>query len=74
MTPQIGLAFLPVTIIMGTLSVPLLRAADHALRRAALLFPGLTLVAAGLALFTRPRSTATMSSTCCRSSSCSGPE
>ncbi len=30
---QIGLAFLPATIVMGMLSLPLLRAADHALRR-----------------------------------------
>src|SRR4051794_174655 len=50
---QIGLAFLPVTIIMGTLtgrySEPLIM--RFGARR--LLFPGLGLVAAGLALFTR---------------------
>ena len=50
---QIGLAFLPVTIIMGTLtgrySEPLIM--RFGARR--LLFPGLALVAAGLALFTR---------------------
>jgi EmrB/QacA subfamily drug resistance transporter len=50
---QIGLAFLPVTIIMGTLtarySEPLIT--RFGARR--LLFPGLGLVAAGLALFTR---------------------
>ena len=37
---QIGLAFLPVTIIMGTLTGPLLRAADHALRRPDAALPG----------------------------------
>ena len=31
---EIGLAFLPTTLVMGTLSVALRRAADHALRRA----------------------------------------
>jgi EmrB/QacA subfamily drug resistance transporter len=50
---QIGLAFLPVTIIMGTLtgrfSEPLIM--RFGARR--LLFPGLTLVAIGLVLFTR---------------------
>ncbi len=50
---QIGLAFLPVTIIMGTLtgrySEPLIM--RFGARR--LLFPGLALVAAGLAYFTR---------------------
>jgi EmrB/QacA subfamily drug resistance transporter len=50
---QIGLAFLPVTIIMGTLtarySEPLIM--RFGARR--LLFPGLSLVAVGLALFTR---------------------
>jgi EmrB/QacA subfamily drug resistance transporter len=50
---QIGLAFLPVTIIMGTLtgrySEPLIM--RFGARR--LLFPGLALVAAGLVLFTR---------------------
>ena len=50
---QIGLAFLPVTIIMGTLtgrySEPLIM--RFGARR--LLFPGLTLVALGLAYFTR---------------------
>ncbi|MDX6607284.1 MAG: hypothetical protein QOD14_1824 [Solirubrobacterales bacterium] len=50
---QIGLAFLPVTIIMGTLtgrySEPLIM--RFGARR--LLFPGLSLVAAGLVLFTR---------------------
>jgi hypothetical protein len=50
---QIGLAFLPITIIMGTLtgrySEPLIT--RFGARR--LLFPGLGLVAAGLVLFTR---------------------
>ena len=50
---QIGLAFLPVTIIMGTLtgrySEPLIT--RFGARR--LLFPGLTLVALGLAYFTQ---------------------
>jgi EmrB/QacA subfamily drug resistance transporter len=50
---QIGLAFLPITIIMGTLtgrySEPLIM--RFGARR--LLFPGLGLVAAGLILFTR---------------------
>jgi EmrB/QacA subfamily drug resistance transporter len=50
---QIGLAFLPVTLIMGTLSV---RYAERlAMRFGArrLMFPGLGLIMAGLLLFTR---------------------
>ena len=50
---QIGLAFLPVTIVMGTLSV---RYAEPLITRfgaRTLLFPGLALVTAGLVLFTQ---------------------
>ena len=51
---EIGLAFLPVTIVMGVLSVALLGAADHAVRRAQRgCCPGLALIAVGLCLFTR---------------------
>ena len=48
---QIGLAFLPVTVMMGTLSV---RYTDRLVMRfgaRATMFPGLGLIAAGLALF-----------------------
>ena len=48
---QIGLAFAPVTVVMGTLSV---RYAERLIMRfgaRTLLFPGLGLIAAGLALF-----------------------
>jgi len=48
---QIGLAFLPVAVVMGTLSV---RYTDRLVMRfgaRTLLFPGLGLIAAGLALF-----------------------
>jgi EmrB/QacA subfamily drug resistance transporter len=50
---QIGLAFLPVTIIMGTLSV---RYSERLITRfggRATLLPGLVLIMAGLALFTQ---------------------
>jgi EmrB/QacA subfamily drug resistance transporter len=50
---EIGLAFLPVTIVMGTLSV---RFAEPLITRFGarrLLFPGLTLVTAGLVYFTQ---------------------
>jgi EmrB/QacA subfamily drug resistance transporter len=50
---QIGVAFLPTTLIMGTLS---LRYSEKLMTRfgpRAMLFPGLTLIAIGLALFTR---------------------
>ncbi len=50
---EIGLAFLPATIVMGTLS---LRYSERLIMRfgpRAVLLPGLLLVAAGLALFTR---------------------
>jgi EmrB/QacA subfamily drug resistance transporter len=50
---QIGLAFLPTTLIMGTLS---LRYSEKLMTRfgpRALLFPGLALIAAGLGLFAR---------------------
>jgi EmrB/QacA subfamily drug resistance transporter len=49
----IGLAFLPTTLVMGTLS---LRYSERLIMRfgpRGILLPGLTLVAAGLALFTR---------------------
>jgi EmrB/QacA subfamily drug resistance transporter len=50
---QIGLAFLPTTIVMGTLS---LRYSERLIMRfgaRTVLLPGLALIAAGLALFTR---------------------
>jgi EmrB/QacA subfamily drug resistance transporter len=50
---QLGLAFLPVTIVMGTLSI---RYSDRLIMRFGAkntLLPGLVLIAAGLALFTR---------------------
>jgi EmrB/QacA subfamily drug resistance transporter len=50
---EIGLAFLPATIVMGTLS---LRYSERLIMRfgaRTLLFPGMLLVAAGLALFAR---------------------
>jgi EmrB/QacA subfamily drug resistance transporter len=50
---EIGLAFLPVTLVMGILSV---RYSEHLVTRfgaRATLLPGLILVGAGLALFTR---------------------
>ncbi len=50
---QIGLAFLPVTIVMGTLSVRFSEPLITRFGARTLLFPGLTLVAVGLALFTR---------------------
>ena len=50
---QIGLAFLPVTIVMGTLSVRYSEPLITRFGARTLLFPGLTLVAAGLVLFTR---------------------
>jgi EmrB/QacA subfamily drug resistance transporter len=49
--PRIGLAFLPVAVVMGTLSV---RYTDRLVMRfgaRTLMFPGLGLIAAGLALF-----------------------
>ena len=49
---QIGLAFLPVTIAMGTLSIRLLRAASSwRSARGATLLAGLTLILAGLVVF-----------------------
>jgi EmrB/QacA subfamily drug resistance transporter len=50
---EIGLAFLPVTIVMGTLSVRYSEPLITRFGARTLLFPGLTLVAIGLALFTR---------------------
>jgi EmrB/QacA subfamily drug resistance transporter len=50
---QIGLAFLPVTLVMGTLSI---RYSERLIMRfgaRTLLFPGLTLIALGLAWFTQ---------------------
>jgi EmrB/QacA subfamily drug resistance transporter len=49
---QIGLAFLPVTIVMGTLSVRYSEPLITRFGARTLLFPGLTLMAAGLVLFT----------------------
>jgi MFS family permease len=50
---QIGLAFLPVTIIMGTLTGRYSEPLIMRFGAKTLLFPGLGLVAAGLILFTR---------------------
>ncbi len=50
---QIGLAFLPVTIVMGTLSVRFSEPLITRFGARTLLFPGLTLVTAGLVLFTQ---------------------
>jgi predicted MFS family arabinose efflux permease len=50
---QIGLAFLPVTIVMGTLSVRFSEPLITRFGARTLLFPGLALVAAGLVLFTQ---------------------
>ncbi|MGH2925890.1 MAG: MFS transporter, partial [Solirubrobacterales bacterium] len=50
---QIGLAFLPTTIVMGTLSVRFSEPLIMRFGARTVLFPGLTLVALGLALFTR---------------------
>ena len=50
---QIGLAFLPVTIVMGTLSVRFSEPLITRFGARTLLFPGLTLVAVGLVLFTQ---------------------
>jgi EmrB/QacA subfamily drug resistance transporter len=50
---QIGLAFLPVTIVMGTLSVRYSEPLIMRFGARTLLFPGLTLVTAGLVLFTQ---------------------
>ncbi len=50
---QIGFAFLPVTIVMGTLSVRFSEPLITRFGARTLLFPGLTLVTAGLVLFTQ---------------------
>ncbi len=50
---QIGLAFLPVTIVMGTLSVRYSEPLITRFGARTLLFPGLALVTAGLVLFTQ---------------------
>jgi EmrB/QacA subfamily drug resistance transporter len=50
---QIGLAFLPVTIVMGTLSVRFSEPLITRFGARTLLFPGLTLVTAGLLVFTQ---------------------
>jgi EmrB/QacA subfamily drug resistance transporter len=50
---QIGLAFLPVTIVMGTLSVRFSEPLITRFGARTLLFPGLTLVTVGLVLFTQ---------------------
>jgi EmrB/QacA subfamily drug resistance transporter len=50
---EIGLAFLPVTIVMGTLSVRYSEPLITRFGARTLLFPGLTLVTAGLVVFTR---------------------
>jgi EmrB/QacA subfamily drug resistance transporter len=50
---QIGLAFLPVTIVMGTLSVRFSEPLIMRFGARTLLFPGLALVAAGLVWFTQ---------------------
>ena len=50
---QIGLAFLPTTIVMGVLSIRYSERLIMRLGARTALFPGLLLIAAGLALFTR---------------------
>jgi EmrB/QacA subfamily drug resistance transporter len=50
---EIGLAFLPVTIVMGTLSVRFSEPLITRFGARTLLFPGLALVTAGLVLFTQ---------------------
>jgi EmrB/QacA subfamily drug resistance transporter len=50
---QIGLAFLPATLIMGTLSVRFTEPLVMRFGARRTLFPGLVLIATGLALFTR---------------------
>jgi EmrB/QacA subfamily drug resistance transporter len=50
---QIGLAFLPVTLIMGTLSVRYAERLTMRFGARALMFPGLGLIMAGLLLFAR---------------------
>ncbi len=50
---QIGLAFLPVTLIMGTLSVRYAERLAMRFGARALMFPGLGLIMAGLLLFAR---------------------
>ncbi len=50
---QIGFAFLPVTIVMGTLSVRYSEPLITRFGARTLLFPGLSLVTAGLVLFTQ---------------------
>ena len=50
---QIGLAFLPATLIMGTLSVRFTEPLAMRFGARRTLLPGLVLIAAGLALFTR---------------------
>jgi EmrB/QacA subfamily drug resistance transporter len=50
---KIGVAFLPVTIVMGTLSFRYTEPLITRFGARTLLFPGLTLVAAGLVLFTQ---------------------
>ena len=60
---QIGLAFLPVTLTMGTLSI---RYSERLVTRFGarnMLVPGLTLIVFALVLFRRCPSTATISST-----------
>ena len=70
---EIGLAFLPVALAIGALSLGFSRAADHALRRARRrCCPGWCSIAAGLRAVRRARrSTATTSPTCCPRWSCS---
>jgi len=50
---QIGVAFLPTTIVMGVLSIRYSERLIMRLGARTTLFPGLLLIAAGLALFTR---------------------
>jgi MFS family permease len=50
---QTGLAFLPITVVMGTLSVRYAERLSARFSPHAILLPGLTLVAGGMLLFTR---------------------
>ena len=64
---QIGLAFLPCTVVMGFMSLRLSEPLIMRFGARNLMPPGLGLIAVGLALFALAPLTATTSSTSCRS-------
>ena len=66
-----GLAFLPTTLVMGTLSVRYSERLIMRFGRATTLLPGLVLIAPGCRCSRRRRSTAPTSPTCCRRCCCS---